>query len=88
MGAPIVVGASLGAVSRIEGDCGGGRDDADDADDEGRYVRGEDVGLVFPGGKLCFLKCNRAVARRLGVSSFLPTWEEEDRWEEVGLASS
>ena len=88
VGASVVVGSNLGAVSSIDGDCARGKEEVDEEGRYERYVRREEEGLGFPGGEPCFLKCTRAVTRRLGYSIFLPTWAEEDHWEDIALASS
>ena len=40
--------------------------------EEGRYAREGDLGLVISAGELCFRKCTRAAAQRLGSFWSLP----------------
>lgn len=80
------VGASLGAVSRMDGDCG--RDVIEEVEEAGWYDRRGEVGLEFLECEHCFWKCTRRVARRLGVLCLLPTWGTMDSWEDATSASS
>ncbi len=66
-GESAAVGVSLGAVSRIDGDCG--REIVEEADEAGWYDLLGEMGLEICTGELGFLKRTRRAAVFLGESS-------------------